>query len=131
MRQTFQDFEIARQAQLEEDRLALIQTSVEHAAKAARVAATRQAEIAHPQVAMSFPTSTILIEDEEKNQPLAPTSTGIVNAPPVQLSSCGSQANDLYRQDLQQDAMGLVSQATQQIETERVQKLEPEQKAKL
>jgi len=124
MRQTFHDFEMARQEQLEEDRLALIQTSVEHAARAATAQTTRQAEIAPPQVAMSFPTSTILIEDEEMKQPLAPTSTELIFAPPVQLSSCGPEANDLY-------VRGLVAQATQQIETERVQKLEAEQKAKL
>ena len=80
---------------------------------------------------MSFPTSIILIEDEEMKQPLAPTSTEMIFAPPVQLSSCGPEAHDLYRQELQRDVMGLVAQAFQQIETERVQKLEAEQKAKL
>ena len=64
-------------------------------------------------------------------QPLAPTSTEMIFAQPVQLSSCGPEAHDLYRQELQRDTMGLVAQATQQIESERILKLEAEQKAKL
>ncbi len=76
MRQAFHDFDVIRPAKLEENRFPLIQTSVEHAARAATVEATRQAEISPPQVAMSFPTSTVLTVDEDKNQPMAPTSTG-------------------------------------------------------
>ena len=62
VRQTFKDFEIARQAQLEEDRLAQIDASVDNAARAA-------CAVPPVQVEMHIPTSTASIPDKEMVQP--------------------------------------------------------------
>ena len=43
----------------------------------------------------------------------------------------GPEANSPFHEEVRRDVMGLVAQATQQIETERIQKLEADQKAKL
>ncbi len=99
---------------------------VTHAARAATAEATRQA--APSQVAMISPASPSLIEDEDKDQPMVPTLAGAMSASPMQQPSLSPQANDLYRQEVQRDVMGLVAQAIQRIAAERFQKLEAEQK---
>ena len=71
VRQTFRDFEIARQAQLEEDRLAQIDASVDHAARAACAASPSQVEVC-------VPTSTTSIPDEEMVQPTQTLTEAII-----------------------------------------------------